>query len=511
MKLRVSRLGPSFKAILPLLLLGGLECTFAQPPGAFSPAGNMTTVRAAHTATLLLDGRVLIAGGTDPNSTSLAGAELYDPSAGTFTTTGRMTTGRQWHTATLLANGKVLIAGGIASNQALSSAELYDPTAGTFTPTGSMTTSRGAFHTATLLADGRVLIAGGKWNSAPPYVQPSDGTSAELYDPSTETFAPTGTMNAFHFAQTATLLPDGKVLIAEGVDRVLSVPLGGSELYDPIAGEFRRLDPEKPALNPQLYWHTATLLLNGKVLIAGGQGPSELAMQAAKVYVTSVGAFTPASDLTTPRQLHTGTLLSDGTVLIIGSQATGGDGVSSTELYDLRTESFTSAPALATGRSIHAATLLNDGNVLVTGGIEYFPFGSAGRTPSVGVLSSAELYRAVFSTPVPRLFSLTGDGKGQGAILHAGTARVVSSTDPAVAGEALEIYATGLIDGGAIPPQVAIGGHLAEILFFGKAPGFPDLNQVNIRVPGSVAPGAAVSVRMSYAGRHSDEVTIGVQ
>ena len=221
-------------------------------------AGNMSTVRAAHTATLLADGKVLIAGGGgsggfgfpsfDP---AIATAEVYDPAATSFAATGAMGVARFAHTATratLLLNGKVLVAGGIISLGYLpfsqdasictgspdtlvtSTAELYDPATGIFTPTGDMTATREE-HTATRLPDGKVLILGGATASLGVL------NTAELYDPATGSFTVTANMGLPRSAHTATLLPDGAVLFAGGnfaggrVDTTCEYGLGSAEIY----------------------------------------------------------------------------------------------------------------------------------------------------------------------------------------------------------------------------------------------------------------------------------------
>jgi len=187
----------------------------AQSPGTFTPTGNMTEGRFEHTATLLTNGKILIAGGysstprIDAFGGALSSSELYDPSTGRFAAVANMTRHRAGHTATLLANGQVLIAGGSSS-----SAELYDPSTGTFTPTGNMTSVR-LRHTATLLNDGQVLISGG----ADAYCCAEyTHASAELYDPSAGTFTATGSMIKRRSGALATLLSSGNVLVDGGAD-----------------------------------------------------------------------------------------------------------------------------------------------------------------------------------------------------------------------------------------------------------------------------------------------------
>src|SRR5262249_16066415 len=211
-----------------VFLFGPAFDAAAQTAGTFRPAGDMTTPRALPTSTLLPDGRVLIAGGNSSCCKGLttASAELYDPSTGTFTTTGNMTTPREYHTATLLPNGKVLIAGGgfriDGMLRPLASAELSDVGTGTFVATGSMTTEHA---TATLLNNGKVLVAGGF------------PISAELYDPSTGAFTVTGSMSDY-WADAATLLPNGKVLITRGNPEAPPPYLTPSHPYDPATGTF---------------------------------------------------------------------------------------------------------------------------------------------------------------------------------------------------------------------------------------------------------------------------------
>ncbi|HEY6345790.1 MAG TPA: kelch repeat-containing protein [Bryobacteraceae bacterium] len=456
----------------------------------------MTTERMSHTATLLPDGTVLVAGG----SAILSGwpvwssAELYDPAAKTFSLTGSMTTPRQGHTATLLPDGRVLIAGGLSVggdtgvNSAQASAELYDPSTGAFSATGSMSTAR-AWHTATLLNTGQVLIVGGNddYNDGYPIVL----ASAELYDPLTGTFAATGNLGIARFLHKATLLANGRVLIDGGYGNADSPP--APELYDPATGTF------SPAGNPAFkdtYPASASILPNGDVL-------ETLAYSCdfddqAETYDPSAGTFNPTGNMTANRGYTTATLLPEGKVLIDGRDEFDFGG--SSEIYDPATGTFTATCCMfLESEEGHTATLLADGTVLLAGGWICCGFSVA----------NAEIYLPAMLMPSPVLYSLPGGT--QGAILHADTRQVVSAANPARAGEAIEVYGAGLVEGSIIPPQVAISGRLAQVLFFGDAPEYPGLNQINVLVPNGLSSGPAVPVRINYLTRPSNEVTIALQ
>jgi hypothetical protein len=449
----------------------------------------MTTPRSGHTATLLADGRVLIAGGEPLNPSS---AELYDPRTGRFTATGSMTMSRTLYTATLLPDGRVLIAGGVGGGvAALSSAELYDPRTGTFSGTGEMSTPR-IGHTATLLNSGKVLIAAGGYPGQGYCCFPA---GAELYDPDTGRFTVTGAMTS-PWADTTTLLPNGKVLVTKGhTDAEPSV--SWAELYDPSTAAFTATG----YATANHTGPTATLLMNGKVLVAGGDlYDGDGGSSVAELYDPATGVFSRTGDMAIGREQDTATLLPDGSVLFAGGHLTI-DLAATAEIYDPFKGTFARAANMPTAHEEHTATLLGDGTVLVAGGFMPWP----------AITSHAEIYHPTVLVPSPQLFSVSGDGLGQGAILHANTAQLASSDSPATVGEALEIYLTGLGDGSLIPPQVSIGGRMAEVLWFGNTPGYAGLNQINVRVPAGVAPGSAVPVRLNYIGRPSNQVTLAVR
>lgn len=449
----------------------------AQSGGTFTPTGSTTIARTGHTATLLPNGKVLIAGGYT-GSVQLASAELYDPATGTFARTGDMTTPRAGNTAVLLPNGKVLIEGGV-------SAELYDPSTGTFTATGDpvapgLPLSTPASAGAVLLANGSVLFG-------------------QLYDPITGTFS----LGASPFwANVVSLLADGRVFLGDTGWQVWPYAV----LYNPASDATQATGT--PGDADLLYDDGVggAPLANGKVLLAGGISEvTNLFSTGAELYDPLTGTFAPTGDMALGRAYYTATPLGDGSVMIAGSSAAA---VSTTaELYDPVAGAFsrTGNPTMARLQG-QTATLLQDGTVLIVGGWTPSP------TPFAAIPSaSAELYKPSAPVPAPLLFSLSGDGQGQGAIWDAATGQVASASNPALAGDALSMYTTSLVEGGVMPPQISVGGLVAKVLFFGDAHGYPGYFQVNFQMPSGVTAGSAVPVRLMYFGRSSNTTAIAVQ
>ena len=294
--------------------------------GKFTAIGPAAEYHWRGTLTGLADGRALLAGGFGQTD-QLATAEIFDPATGKFTITGSLAAPRFDFSATRLQNDQVLVVGGSrwtdtnGSTVYLTSAEIYDPAAGKFHPAGDMTVARNRPVVVTL-QDGRVLIAGGQSKQAYGSL-----ASAEIYDPATGRFTATGSMTTTRAVGVGTLLQDGRVLIFGGDDDMMGVQY--ADLYDPSTGTFSKTGPEVI----DRFSHTATLLADGRVLIAGGYaGPGGVAsldmsifamtesryLSAAELYDPIRGTFTRIGNMTTTRVDFTATRLLDGRVLIAG-------------------------------------------------------------------------------------------------------------------------------------------------------------------------------------------------
>jgi len=312
--------------------------------------GNITTFKAAATTlfTLSVTNKV----GLKVSKSVLL---TLSPIQGKFSSSiGKTADPRDNYTATLLPSGKVLLAGG-GDGVALhyhSSAELYNPATDTFARTGFMHYSS-ALHAATLLNTGKVLITGG-WDSRQSHI---DG---QLYDPATGTFAFTGSMARARSSHTSTLLPDGTVLITGGYDGAVS--LASAELYNPATGTFTFTNGPMAVARSG---HTATLLNNGKVLISGGTPDNTLC----EIYDPGTKTFRSTGRMIYARSFHTATLLSnDPNDTFAKVLVAGGSTNTIAELYDPITETFAATDPMTTVRTSHTATLLPDKRVLLTGG-----------------------------------------------------------------------------------------------------------------------------------------------
>jgi hypothetical protein len=320
--------------------------------GSVMPAAPMLEPRSGQTATLLPDGKVLIAGGMRRNQDFYKSAEIYDPATGKFQPTGAMSIGRVGHIAVLLRSGKVLVAGGWVGYGGTDSAELYDPASGKFTTIARMTARRGR-PSATLLADGDVLIAGGEESNN------ESLASAETFNAGTLSFQPTGSMHHARISHTATLLNDGRVLIAGGYTGSVSA---SAELYDAKTGTFT----ETGSLGTARCKHTAGLLPDGRVLIAGGSDSRGWNgnLSSVEIYDPRTGRFTAASPMNDARFKlpDEAVQLSSGKLLIAG-------GSREVEVFDPASGRFmVAAGQISDAWHFMTETKLRDGSVLLAGG-----------------------------------------------------------------------------------------------------------------------------------------------
>lgn len=326
----------------------------ATPVGSVGPTSPMLSPRSGHTATLLPDGKVLVAGGMRRNQEFYRSAELYDPATGKFSPTGGMSIGRVGHAAVLLQSGKVLIVGGWIGHAVTDSAELYDPSTGKFTAIAKMVCKRGR-PSAALLGNGDVLITGG--------ADRPDGAggaaTAELFHPATQTFVQVGPMHSARISHTSILLHDGRVLIAGGRGETVTA---SAELYDPKTKRFT----ETGSMLSARYKHTAGLLPDGRVLIAGGSDDHDWTgrLNSAEIYDPRTGKFTATSPLNNGRFKlpNEAVLLASGQLVIAG-------GSRKVEVYNPATGKFSIASGeISDAWHFMSETKLKDGTVLLAGG-----------------------------------------------------------------------------------------------------------------------------------------------
>ena len=347
--------------------------------GTWSSTGNMRSARDGHTSTLLPNGKVLVAGGTN-NGVALTSAELYTPMAGTWATTGSMHAARTLGRALLLPSGAVLVLGGCINDclsSTTNSAEVYNPSTGTFTVTGSMLQTRAEFAIS-LLSNGQVLVSGGctAYNA--------NGCSAttakaEIYNPATGMWKATAAMHAARHAMTGTLLPSGKVLVAGGATGA-SDALISSEIYDPST----RLWTVGAKMVQARSDYASVMLASGKVLFIGGENINGLSIRNAELYNPSSGTFTATGSMVATREEHAAVLLANGNVLVSGGNkltSTSSTPLSSAELYNPATGTWTATGSMSNARSGHTSTVLTNGYVLDCGG-----------SNAVNELNSSEIY-----------------------------------------------------------------------------------------------------------------------
>jgi hypothetical protein len=365
-----------------------LQPAYAQVQGQWTSTGTMQTGRERNAQVRVAGGKILSIGGADKSGNILNSAEVYSPTSGKWTLTGSMAQARDSFPAVVLTNGKVLVSGGVGTgNVILSSAELYDPTTGAWSSAGSLSVARAA-HTANLLPGGKVLVTGGCIALT---CSPATAVS-ELYDPTSNTWSTTGSLNTARYLHTAVLLKTGKVLAVGGAG-----PLSSCELYSPTTGKWTNA----ASTNAGRYLNTTTLLADGKVLVAGGAN-GKYPVKSAEIYDPTATTWTLTGNMKSGRYAHTAALLPDSTVVVAGGVGqsiscgkvcTGYIPFSKVEVYNQAVGTFTDAPSLSQPLAYHSMTLLSTGRALESGGL--------GVTSTCCVVEST----ASFYTPLTLTFS----------------------------------------------------------------------------------------------------------
>ena len=327
----------------------------------FTVTGGMNAVRAGHTSTLLVNGTILITGGGNGANLPQASAEIFDPATTLLRpTTGPMNIPRAGHAAVLLKNGQVLIVGGGSTT----TAEIYDPASDTFRLTSGVLDTAPVAETATLLPNGTVLVAGGLNNDG------DSVSSAVIYNPKTDQFTGTaGAMQAARAIHVAVLLKNGTVLLAGGgTDSVLKHAIASAEIYDPKTGKFSSTGS---MASPRVA-AAAVAGPGGGAVVMGGVDTSQTILSSAEVFDPKAGKFSGTeTPMLASRAFQTATILKDGRVLVAGGRSVVSRAIqttASTEFYNFQMRSFTAGPNMTTPRDTHAATLMKGGGVFISGG-----------------------------------------------------------------------------------------------------------------------------------------------
>jgi hypothetical protein len=320
--------------------------------------GEMSVQRAAHQATVLGSGRVLITGGCTARGCSqlLSSVEIYDPAARRFTAAAPMSSARVSHGAVVLADGRVLVTGGWTGRSSTASAELYDPVTGLWTAAGSMTEPRMS-HSAVPLADGRVLIAGGEVRTG------ATLSTAEIFDPTTLRFSPTGAMRTARSSHVAVALADGRVLLAGG-HRARGEVIASAEVFDPRVGGFRGAGEMLVARHK----HGAALLSDGRVLIVGGSDANDHRgrFTSTELFDPRTQVFSSGADMRWARYKIRDAVvtLPSGAVMVAGGGARA-------EIWSPANERFAPVPGSLDGaQAFSTATVLRTNEVLLLGGYD---------------------------------------------------------------------------------------------------------------------------------------------